>query len=216
MPHPPRVFSFTDDFVFKYIFGRESREPLLIKLLNALLRREGDRQIVALTLLNPFNLKETIDAKSTIVDVKAQDQAGRRYLIEVQVQSRADQIARTLYYLARLYADQLAEGEPFSGLCQATALTLLGHRLFPGHDRVQSIFRFRDVAHGLELSDQLEVHFVELPKVADLLSGKRLEGLHTRFEKWLYVLRYGRRYASGRFCLPRWPSRRTSSWPWTT
>ncbi|RCK81188.1 MAG: hypothetical protein OZSIB_2565 [Candidatus Ozemobacter sibiricus] len=206
-----RIFTFTDDFVFKYIFGREQQEKLLIKLLNALLHREGSQQIVDLEILNPFNPKETASAKASVVDVKARDGTGRRYLIEVQVKNRPDQIARSLFYLARLYADQLGEGEAYEDLCAATAITLTGYRLFRHHHRVQSRFRMRETELGFELSDLLELHYIELSKVAEMLrrrhsppvGASRLEGEApeppwlslTRFEKWLYILRYGRRFA---------------------
>jgi len=206
MVSSPRIFTFTDDFVFKYIFGRESNEPLLAKLLNALLHRTGDRQIANLQLLNPFNPKETATSKASVVDVKAQDLAGSRFLIEVQVKSRPDQVARTLFYLSRLFVEQLGAGHAYSELCQATAVTLLGHRIFR-NTRVQSIFRFREVEQGFELGDQLEIHFVELPKVAEFLASRHPEaflprstppwGLLSRFEKWLYILRYGKRFAAG-------------------
>ncbi|NLI76045.1 MAG: Rpn family recombination-promoting nuclease/putative transposase, partial [Candidatus Riflebacteria bacterium] len=171
MPDPrARIFTFTDDFVFKYIFGRKSQEPLLAKLLNALLQREGNRQITEVEILNPYNAKETASAKASIVDVKAMDQAGRRFLVEVQVKSRPDQVARSLFYLSRLFTEQLGGGEPYEDLCQATAVSLLGFRLFRQHSRVQSVFRFREADLGFELSDLLDLHFLELPKVAEFLA----------------------------------------------
>jgi len=83
-----KLFSFTDDFVFKWIFGRPKNERLLMSLLNALMQRRGKSRITSLTLLNPFNLKELDEGKLSIVDVKAKDVVGRHYLIEVQVKPR--------------------------------------------------------------------------------------------------------------------------------
>ena len=52
-----------------------------------------------------------------------------------------------------------------------------------------------------------KIHFVELPKVAEFLASRHPEaflprstppwGLLSRFEKWLYILRYGKRFAAG-------------------
>ncbi|MBI3039556.1 PD-(D/E)XK nuclease family transposase, partial [bacterium] len=78
-----QIFDFKNDFVFKYVFGEERNEKLLISLLNALLRLEGSDKITWIQILNPFNQKEFDESKLSIVDVKAQDGLERQYNIEV-------------------------------------------------------------------------------------------------------------------------------------
>ncbi len=36
-------------------------------------------------LLNPFNLQETLDDKLSVLDIKARDQAGRQFNVEMQI-----------------------------------------------------------------------------------------------------------------------------------
>ena len=73
------------DYAFKHLFGRESTRPLLIHLLNQVLNPDPGRQIRDVELLNPFNPKEAIDDKLSILDVKARDQTGRQLNIEMQM-----------------------------------------------------------------------------------------------------------------------------------
>ncbi len=189
-------FSFLDDFVFKYIFGQERNKRLLISLLNALLHREGKARIVDIDILNPFNLKDIDEAKVSIVDVKARDSAGHRYLIEVQVKRDEGIVPRTLYYLARLFTEQLGEGGDYMSLAPATSIALCDFTVFSGNSRVQTVFRMCDIESGSELRHgdpevtPLELHFIQLKKIGDLATTK----LRTRFEKWLHILRFGRRY----------------------
>jgi predicted transposase/invertase (TIGR01784 family) len=76
-------------------------------------------------VLNPFNHKETLDDKLSVVDIKARDQSGRHYTIEMQLLSQRQLAERILYYWARLYQHQLHEGQDYDQL-QATPAPFTG------------------------------------------------------------------------------------------
>ena len=61
------------DYVFKKLFGSEANKPLLIALLNAILRAFLAEPIVDVEILNPFNDKDLLDDKLSILDIKARD-----------------------------------------------------------------------------------------------------------------------------------------------
>ncbi|NCC23547.1 MAG: hypothetical protein EOM26_14055, partial [Alphaproteobacteria bacterium] len=73
------------DCVFKTLFGSEDRRDLLIHLLNALLAEDLEAPVAEVDILNPFNERETLDDKLTIVDVKARDTARRIFQVEIQL-----------------------------------------------------------------------------------------------------------------------------------
>jgi predicted transposase/invertase (TIGR01784 family) len=99
IPHiDPKV-----DYAFKKIFGSEANTPVLIDLLNAVLQPSPDRQIVDLQIQNPFNEKETADDKLSFVDIKARDQNGRIYNVEMQMCATPAYPGRVLYYWAKIY-----------------------------------------------------------------------------------------------------------------
>ena len=193
MENPTRKFyPLRDDFVFKIVFGKEGNEPLLSRLIDALLHFEGDRCIAELQLLNPFNLKETPDDKFTIVDVKARDRSGRRFTIEMQARSQEFFARRMMYYLALLYAQQLTSGAGYDQLLTSYGIAILNDVLLPDHPHFEAHFRYRETGTGLILPDLPELHFVELPKYHD-----RPSHLRNRLEKWLHVLKFSERYAAG-------------------
>jgi hypothetical protein len=72
------------DCVFKALLGAEPNRDLLVHFLNAMLGDELPAPIVDVVILNPYNEREFLDDKLSIVDVKARDAAGCLYQIEMQ------------------------------------------------------------------------------------------------------------------------------------
>ena len=91
------------DFAFKHVFGREQNKPLLISLLDAVLQPESGQAIESLELLNPFNNREALDEKMSILDIKARDQSGRQFNVEMQMLAYGAFRQRALYYWAKLH-----------------------------------------------------------------------------------------------------------------
>ena len=65
------------DCVFKAILGADDNKALLINFLNGIVTPQSP--IVSVEILNPYNEKETISDKLSIVDVKARDYQGRLF-----------------------------------------------------------------------------------------------------------------------------------------
>ena len=58
------------DYVFKLLFGSQTRLNLLLDLLNAVLAGPLGHKIESVEILNPFNEKEGLNDKLSIVDIK--------------------------------------------------------------------------------------------------------------------------------------------------
>ncbi len=94
MKHPidPKI-----DCVFKALLGTERNRRLLIHFLNAILAGDLAAPITEVEILNPYNEREFLDDKLSIVDVKARDERGRLYQVEIQLLGHPDLPARILY-----------------------------------------------------------------------------------------------------------------------
>jgi predicted transposase/invertase (TIGR01784 family) len=55
-------------------------------------------------------------SKESVLDVKAQDESGRIFDVEIQVISSPYYTKRSLYYWAKVYESQLKESELYSTL----------------------------------------------------------------------------------------------------
>jgi predicted transposase/invertase (TIGR01784 family) len=73
------------DYAFKHLFGRDATRPILIDVLNSILNPAPAHRVREVELLNPFNPKEALDDKLSILDIKARDQTGRQFNIEMQM-----------------------------------------------------------------------------------------------------------------------------------
>jgi predicted transposase/invertase (TIGR01784 family) len=156
-----------NDYVFKRIFA--SRINLLNDLVNVV---RGDAAPLTLTkVLNPNILPEDITGKEIVLDILAVDNQGRNVDVEVQVNSQSHYPARALYYAARTFVDQLAEGENYGKLRSVIGVHILDFALFrEPEDLERAQWRFGMLTHHeprRALDTQLELNFLELPKLKD-------------------------------------------------
>ena len=92
----------TVDYAFKRVFGRTENADILISLLNAVLGRPAGERIASLEILNPFLPQERLDDKAAVLDIKARDESGRLFNVEMQIRPHHALRERLLYYWARV------------------------------------------------------------------------------------------------------------------
>ena len=180
----PRV-----DIAFKKIFGVEENKDLLISLVNSIVD-ETDR-IVEVTILNPYNPKHFKGDKLSIVDIKAIGETGKRYNIEIQISDEADYDKRALYYWAKLYTEQLKEGDDYSNLSKAIGIHILNFISIPDVDKYHNVFHITEKETGFKYFNNLELHTIELKKFssnsrADLV--EILEKVKNSLDMWVTFL----------------------------
>jgi predicted transposase/invertase (TIGR01784 family) len=174
------------DYAFKRIFGIEANTPILLDLLNAVLDPPPGRRIEALELCNPFNEKETSADKLSIVDVKARDERGEYYNVEMQMHAGPAYPERVLYYWAKIYSNQLAAADDYDELKPTFSISFVNDVLFADVPEYHSIFELRNVLRPqVVFSPCQAIHLVELPKFR-----KRVEDLGGPFDRWCYFLKH--------------------------
>jgi predicted transposase/invertase (TIGR01784 family) len=175
----------TVDYAFKHVFGREQTRPILIDVIDSVLDPAPQHRICDLDLLNPFNPKEALDDKLSILDIKARDRSGRQFNVEMQLLAFPYYEKRILYYWCKLYQQQLREGQDYLDLKPTISISFLDHVLFPEVPEHHLRFRLREQSRGLAFTDDVDFHILELPKFK-----KRPEELTTGLDIWLYFLRH--------------------------
>jgi predicted transposase/invertase (TIGR01784 family) len=150
------------DCVFKALLGSEDNKPILIDFLNGIL--QWAVPIVEVDILNPYNGKEALTDKLSIVDIKARDEQARLYQIEIQLTSYPCLPERMLYTWCDIYGAQLEEGQDFRQLKPVIAIWLLAENLFK-QDRIHHHhFQMADVKNQTVLSNHGSIHVLELNK----------------------------------------------------
>lgn len=175
----------TNDFAYKRVFGSQANEMVLISLLNAILNLP--RRIASVTIQNPFNYQDFYEDKLSILDIKAVDESGAIYDIEMQLEVHLGLIQRVIFYGCELYSGQIKSGDGYSQLKPVFAICLLEGVLWPDSHRVHNAFRLVDQESGRVLKDTIEFHILEMGwynlQKSDLAKAGTLE-------RWLYWLLY--------------------------
>jgi len=154
----PRV-----DFAFKKLFGSEENKDLLISLLNAILSEEPP--IIEVILKNPYNLADYKSGKLSIMDIKAKDNNGRWFNVEIQINEDLDFDKRALYYCAKLVTEQLSEGTMYKKLQKTFSINILNFHFVP-NDEFHNCYKIINIATGKDdkLHDVFELHYLKLRK----------------------------------------------------
>lgn len=152
------------DFIFKNIFGNKTSSNILISLLNAVLGYKKDgKKITEITIDDSFIKKENIDDKFAILDIKATLSDGTRVNIEMQIVDQYDMKKRSLYYLSRLYSEQLKQGDEYRKLNGAIGINILNFNLLD-NDRYHNHYLFKENETNEIYTDLMQIHIIELPK----------------------------------------------------
>lgn len=173
------------DFAFKMLLGNEQHKSLLIHFLNAVLADAPGIHIQTVDLLNPFNEREFESDKLSVVDVKARDNAGRWYQIEIQLLNHAGLIERILYTLCTLYHRQLEKGKAYTSLRPVIAIWILNESLFDMQGLSHLPFKLWNQEHNLLLSEDMRIDLLQLPK----WTGQ--QEAYDELDRWFCLFREG-------------------------
>ena len=154
------------DCVFKALLGAEDNRNLLVHFLNAILSADLTTPISTVDILNPYNDKEFLEDKLSIVDVKARDNDGNLYQIEIQLVNFTDLPERILYNWADIYSEQLRNGEGYYRLRPTYSIWLLAENLIKADSDYIHTYKLRDTK-GRVLNNHCGIWLLELQKFCE-------------------------------------------------
>ena len=182
------------DCVFKALLGAETNSALLIHFLNAILETDLSAPITAVEILNPYNEREFINDKLSIVDVKARDTHGHLYQVEIQLLTHRDLLARMIYAWADFYSGQLQSGNNYSQLKPTYSIWLLNENVLRNIPEYAHNLRLRD-AQGRCFLDHGGIWLLELNKF-------QIERIENEQQRWLKFFKEGEQLDTEQ--LPSW------------
>lgn len=118
------------------------------------------------TILLPTHLRKEHDKdKLGILDVRVLLQGGTQIDIEMQVLAFAYWTERSLFYLSKMYTEQIEAGDSYNILQKCIHIGILDFNLFEGREFYSRFHIWEDSRREL-YSDKLEIHILELPKLS--------------------------------------------------
>jgi predicted transposase/invertase (TIGR01784 family) len=172
-----------NDIAFRKIFGNEQKTAPLISFLNAALELEGTHRVVSVSIANPYQFPRIAGEKATVLDVRATDQSGRKFVVEMQVADKKGFDKRVQYYMARDYSMQIDEGEQYPLLNPAYFIGILDFPFGSDTDYHTRHLILNKNTQEHVLKD-IQFSFIELPKF-----DKKEEELLTPIDRWTFFIK---------------------------
>ena len=150
----------TVDFCFKELMQDEKvRKGLIAALLNV-----NPMEVESTTLMPTILRKRYPEDKYGILDVRVKLKNGVQMDLEMQVESYEFWANRSVYYVSKMYTEQIKEGEDYDKLQKCIQVGILCFPLFEDNKCYRRI-TLCDTESGEEYTDLIEMHVLELSKL---------------------------------------------------
>ncbi|MBI4647913.1 MAG: Rpn family recombination-promoting nuclease/putative transposase [Bacteroidia bacterium] len=182
------------DIVFKKLFGSDGNKKLLKSLVNSILPE--NEQITELELKNPYNPADYVSGKLSYLDIKATDNSGRWYDVEIQIAPQDFFGMRVMYYWAKLFSAQLQSDQTYIELRKTIVISILNFVYFEDEKDNKRYHRNLGICDLLNKEnypqfDGLSLHFIELKKF-----DKDLQNITTTLDRWITFLNKAHEYSN--------------------
>ena len=151
----------TVDVCFKgLMYNPKVRKGFIAALLGA------DPASIRETVLLPTALRQEYpDEKLGILDVRALMEDGAQVNMEMQAYPFGQWDARSLFYLSKMYTDQIGRGDPYTKLKKCIHVSILDFIRFADDRKCHRTISLCDEQTGEKYTDLLELQILELKKL---------------------------------------------------
>ena len=154
-----------NDYAFKKVFGTEENKDVLQDLLECILDIPPEN-IAGLELLDKEFHKDSISDKTGVLDVKLRLKNNTIIDIEIQNRWNSEFVQRTIFYWAKMYTENLKTSEVYTKLPKCITINIVGEG-FNLNSLLHSEYNVVEKHINDRLSDEFEIHFLNLAKVKD-------------------------------------------------
>lgn len=183
----------SDDRVFKLILTKEDAKPALMDLISSVI----DRSVVDVVVRNNELPPEDTSEKAERFDVNCSIDDGSQCDLEMQASPIEEDVdgehsnlkGKSVYYLCDLHSSQPSKGiRRYDWLVRTYQVTFCSYTVFPHRTEYVNSFSLRHDRDNELLSDAIQIFYVELSKLKELL--KKPVADMTDLEKWAIFFRY--------------------------
>lgn len=161
-----KEFSFTNDYVFKAVFGQENEKSkqALMAFLNVILDT-GDDPIRSIKILNPMTIGSTSMEKQSVMDILAETERNELMNIEMQAGNFTYYPNRSLKYGSQLIGRALSRGENYGKMKKSIVITVADGVIFRESEKLHCRFMISEKDTGELMTDRVEFHCIQLGAV---------------------------------------------------
>ena len=173
------------DFAFKFVFGTQGKEDLLLNLIDSIL---PDKHIVSVALGPQEQMPDNPEKRRSIYDIHCTTESGTHITVEMQYAKQSDFNNRMVYYSSYTLRNSLKRGDEGFEYPELYVIGILDF-LLPGVKENPEVVNHYSVRNdrddGIMLTDTLHYITIELPKF-----NKGLHQLESPLDNLLYLFRY--------------------------
>ena len=171
------------DVVFQALFGEVGNETITKDFIEAIIERKIEEVDLS---KNIVLRRKNLEDKMGVLDVIAKIDDKEYVNIEMQVADKDNLIERILYYWARLYTRNIKRGEDYINLNKTIEVLIVDFEINSLKDvGYHSKWKITEEnARNLILTDDLEIHIIEIPKLKKEKDNRKNDELL----KWIYFL----------------------------
>ncbi|PJI10439.1 MULTISPECIES: Rpn family recombination-promoting nuclease/putative transposase [Clostridium] len=151
------------DFAFKLLFGDSNNIALLQSLLSSILNISKE-ELNDLKIINNELPRQFAEDKKGILDVRAKTKDKKEIDIEIQVLSTDYMAERTTFYWSKMYTSQIKSGDTYDKLKKCITINIVDFECIP-LNKIHTSYHITEDETGYKLTDILEIHYLELPKL---------------------------------------------------
>ena len=180
-----KLFKITlrNDYAFKRVFGVEENKDVLQDLLECILDIPPET-IAGLELLDKEFHKDSISDKTGVLDVKLRLKNNTIIDIEIQNRWNSEFVQRTIFYWAKMYTENLKTGEVYTKLPKCITINIVDEG-FDLNSLIHSEYNVVEKHLNDRLSDELEIHFLNLAKVKEQDENTESDEKKKKLYNWL-------------------------------
>ena len=184
-----KLFKITlrNDYAFKRVFGVEENKDVLQDLLKCILDIQPE-DITGLELLDKELHKDLISDKTGVLDVKLRLKNNTIIDIEIQNRWNSEFVQRTIFYWAKMYTENLKTSEVYTKLPKCITINIVGEG-FDLNNLIHSEYNVIEKHINDRLSDELEIHFLNLAKVKEQQESFEQDEKKKKLYNWLKFIK---------------------------
>ena len=176
----PKLLSPKVDIIFQILFGEVGSEIITKKFLEAIL----NKKIESVDLSQNIVMRhENIGEKMGVLDVLVKFDDKKFCNVEMQLIEKDKLFERILYYWSRIYTKQIKSGNDYVFLNKTIEVLIVDFEIDSLKDlEYHTMWKIIETKYRKNiLTDELEIHIIEIPKIYRLIGEKQKEEL----VKWL-------------------------------
>ena len=176
----PKLLSPKVDIIFQILFGEVGSEIITKKFLEAIL----NKKIESVDLSQNIVMRhENIGEKMGVLDVLVKFDDKKFCNVEMQLIEKDKLFERILYYWSRIYTKQIKSGNDYVFLNKTIEVLIVDFEIDSLKDlEYHTMWKIIETKYRKNiLTDELEIHIIEIPKIYKLIGEKQNEEL----VKWL-------------------------------